>query len=202
MHMAVKTRNRHTHTHARDNHSYDNNNKIHIDRILERRPTHRPGKCSSIANFTSIGSSKVDTSTIDPRSSTQRREKAETSHRQRHQISSTSTCAHVHMRDPKSIVETIIFCGRQGIPLRGHRDNNPNVQENVLANHGNFLALLHFRTHSGDDDTKNHLENAKGNARYTSHVVQNQLITICGDLILEKLLENICNGRFFFCNSR
>ena len=93
----------------------------------------------------------------------------------------------------KSIVETIIFCGRQGIPLRGHHDNNPNVQENALANHGNFLALIHFRAHAGDDVTKNHLENAKGNARYTSHVVQNQLITtICGYLIREKLLENIC----------
>ena len=43
----------------------------------------------------------------------------------------------------KSIVETIIFCGRQGIRLRGHRDNNPNIQENALANHGNLLALLH-----------------------------------------------------------
>ena len=80
------------HTHTWDNHSKDNNNKIHIDRILERRPTHRPGKCSSIANFTLIGSSKVDTSTIDLRSSTHRREKAETSHRQRHRIS-TRTCA-------------------------------------------------------------------------------------------------------------
>ena len=67
------------------------NNKIHINRILERRPTHRPCKCSSIANFTSIGSSKVDTSTIDLRTSTHRRVKAETSHR-RHRISSTCTC--------------------------------------------------------------------------------------------------------------
>ena len=43
----------------------------------------------------------------------------------------------------KSIVEKVIFCGRQGIHLRGHRDNNPNVQESALANHGNFLAFLH-----------------------------------------------------------
>ena len=48
--------------------------KIHIDPILERRPTHRSGKCSSIANFTSFGSLKVDTSTIYLRSSTQKRE--------------------------------------------------------------------------------------------------------------------------------
>ncbi len=45
----------------------------------------------------------------------------------------------------KSIVETIILCGRQGMPLRGHHDDKPHVQQNPLANHGNFLALLNFR---------------------------------------------------------
>lgn len=44
---------------------------------------------------------------------------------------------------------------------------------------------------------KEHLENAKGNARYTSHVVQNQLITICGNLICAKLLENIRTACFY-----
>ena len=72
----------------------------------------------------------------------------------------------------KSIVETVILCGRQGIPLRGHRDDNPHVQQDPLANHGNFLALLHFRAQAGDDALKEHLQNPKGNARYTSHVIQ------------------------------
>lgn len=63
-----------------------------------------------------------------------------------------------------SIVETVILCGRQGIPFRGRRDDNPHVQENYHANHGNFLALLHFHAYAGNDE---HLENAKGNARYT-----------------------------------
>ena len=49
----------------------------------------------------------------------------------------------------KSTVEMIILCGRQGIPLRGHRDDNPAVQQNPLANPGNFLALLHFRVQAG-----------------------------------------------------
>ena len=111
------------HTHTRDNHNNDNNNKIHIDRILERRPTHRPGKCSSIANFSSIGSSKVDTSTIDLRSSTHRREKAETSHRQRHRISSTCTCTdnsntrvtpHVQLLCIKCLFILCICVSRQG----------------------------------------------------------------------------------------
>ena len=46
----------------------------------------------------------------------------------------------------QSIVETIVFfCGRQGIALRGHRDDRPSVEEDPIANHGNFLALLQFR---------------------------------------------------------
>ena len=97
----------------------------------------------------------------------------------------------------KSIVETVILCGRQGIPLRGHRDDNPHVQQDPLANHGNFLALLHFRAQAGHDALKEHLQNPKGNARYTSHVIQNQLITICGDLIRAELLKSIRTARFF-----
>jgi len=44
---------------------------------------------------------------------------------------------------------------------------------------------------------KKHLQNPKGNARYTSHVIQNQLITICGDLIRAELLKSIRTARFF-----
>ena len=44
---------------------------------------------------------------------------------------------------------------------------------------------------------KEHLHNPKGNARYTIHVIQNQLITICGDLICAELLKSICTARFF-----
>ena len=81
--------------------------------------------------------------------------------------------------------------------MRGHRDDNPNVQENPLANHGNFLALLHFCVQAGHCALKGHLENPKGNARYTSYGIQNQLITICGDLIRAKLLRSIRTARFF-----
>ena len=56
----------------------------------------------------------------------------------------------------KSIVETIILCGREGIPLGGHRNDNPNVQEEVLANRGNFLALLHVRAQAGDHALNDH----------------------------------------------
>ena len=39
----------------------------------------------------------------------------------------------------KSIVQTIIFCGRQGLALRGHRDDFKVVQQFPSASHGNIL---------------------------------------------------------------
>ena len=50
----------------------------------------------------------------------------------------------------RSIVETVIFCGRQGIALRGHRDDHTHVESNPLSNHGNLLALLQFRVQADD----------------------------------------------------
>ena len=38
----------------------------------------------------------------------------------------------------KNIVETLVFIGRQGISLRGHRENKESL------NKGNFLELLMF----------------------------------------------------------
>lgn len=57
----------------------------------------------------------------------------------------------------RPIVSTIILCGRQNIPLRGHRDDGntslnfvENDQNSVVIKEGNFRALLRFRIESGD----------------------------------------------------
>ena len=41
------------------------------------------------------------------------------------------------------IVKSLIFCGRQGIELRGHMDDD--TERRSSFNHGNFKALLRFR---------------------------------------------------------
>ena len=41
----------------------------------------------------------------------------------------------------------------------------------------------HFRVQAGDEVLKQHLRTAAGNALYTSKTVQNEMITVCGDLI-------------------
>ena len=97
----------------------------------------------------------------------------------------------------KSIAETVIFLGRQGLSFRGHRDDSPAVEENPCANHGNFLALLQFRIHAGDSILEDHLKSAASNAIYTSKTIQNELISICGDLIRREILQRIRKVGFF-----
>ena len=96
-----------------------------------------------------------------------------------------------------SIAETVILCGRQGLVFRGHRDDTPSTKEDPHANHGNFLALLQFRVQAGDHILKQHLDNAAGNALYTSKTVQNEMITICGDIIISNLIKMIQKAGFF-----
>ena len=99
----------------------------------------------------------------------------------------------------RSIVETVILCGRQGIALRGHRDDQTHVESDPLSNHGNFLALLKFRIEAGDQALGDHLKTAPANAMYTSKTIQNELVSICGNFIQERILESILfrNARFY-----
>ena len=53
-----------------------------------------------------------------------------------------------------SIVETVVLCGRQNIPLRGHRDSTMDVEHTP---NGNFRALLQFQVAAGDTVLRDHL---------------------------------------------
>lgn len=92
-----------------------------------------------------------------------------------------------------SIAQCVLFCGRQSIPLRGHRDD----ETATSGNRGNFYELLQFRVDSGDIKLANHLKTAAKNARYSSKTVQNELINIIGEGIREKILEEIRQAKFF-----
>ena len=83
-----------------------------------------------------------------------------------------------------------MFCGRQNIALRGHRDSS--FAES--SNHGNFKALLSFRVDSGDDVLKEHLFSAPRNATYTSNTIQNQLISTIGKWIQNSIVKCINDG--------
>ena len=59
-----------------------------------------------------------------------------------------------------SLVETVAFCGRQNIALRGHHnEDNAHLcsKKEQSGNPGNFLALMRFRMQCGDEILKKHI---------------------------------------------
>ena len=83
-----------------------------------------------------------------------------------------------NMKILKFIVRTIVFCGKQNIALRGHRDDNTST----ATNQGNFRALLQLLAES-NAELHEHLESGKRNAQLTSKTVQNEIIDVIGDYI-------------------
>ena len=93
----------------------------------------------------------------------------------------------------KSILKTVILCGQQNLPLRGHRDDSSSTS----TNKGNFLALLEFRAEAGDSVLAKHFESTSSRSTYTSKTIQNELIHACGSYIREKILEEVREAEYF-----
>jgi hypothetical protein len=77
-----------------------------------------------------------------------------------------------------SIVETILFYGRQNLPLRGHRDSGPIDVAEPFENDGNFQALLRLRISAGDKVLEDHSLQLAKNAQYTSPKIQNEILDV------------------------
>lgn len=87
-----------------------------------------------------------------------------------------------------SILKTVILCGQQNFPLRGHRDDSRYYGSNHT---GNFQKLLEFRVDAGDTVLQHHLEVCKKNATYRSKTIQNEMIGCCCDYITKILVDDI-----------
>lgn len=85
-----------------------------------------------------------------------------------------------------SIVNTIIFCATHDLPLRGK-----------ISNSGVFPDLLQFRAEAGDEVIQQHLSSSSGNAKYTSHRTQNELIDICGQQVRSEIVKEAGASRAF-----
>lgn len=95
------------------------------------------------------------------------------------------------------IIKTIIFCGEQELPLRGDIDSGPLTLSKPENKDGKFRALLRFRVDAGDQSLKKHLENANRNATYISPVIQNEVLTICGEIIQKNLVADVNKSKYF-----
>jgi hypothetical protein len=96
----------------------------------------------------------------------------------------------------RPIIQTIILCGKQNIALRGNNDSGKIYDENIETNDGNFKSLLRFKS-LADFILDKHLKNATSFVSYTSPNVQNEIVTICGNLIQGNILKNIRYAKYF-----
>lgn len=84
------------------------------------------------------------------------------------------------------IIDVIILCGRQNIPLRGH------VEER-----SNFLAILH-EIAKGDQALSDWLALRSGSrSTYLSPDIQNELINFCGQQILDQIIDDCRRSTYF-----
>ena len=78
----------------------------------------------------------------------------------------------------------IMLCGKQGVPLRGHRDDR-----------------VDFGQAETDEVLANHLQSAPRNALYTSKTIQNSLIDVVRQRILRDIVAEV-NSKILHYYSR
>ena len=88
------------------------------------------------------------------------------------------------------------FCGRQGIGLRAHRDDNITISLNNV----NLKELLEFRANSGNNTLRKHLDAVKRNAMYTSKTTQNDLLECIKEFIQRKIYKRLPASRKDHCS--
>ena len=65
-----------------------------------------------------------------------------------------------------AIIKSIEFCGRNGIVVRGHRDDGTLTSSGILKKSGNLRSLINLRIDAGDKILENHLNSCSKTATY------------------------------------
>ena len=90
----------------------------------------------------------------------------------------------------------MLFCARQYIALRGHRDDACHLQS-PENNSGNFQNLLNLMENCGDDVLKEHFKNAPRNATYRSKTTQNNIIDISAKFVTDNVVNEVKEAKYF-----
>lgn len=95
------------------------------------------------------------------------------------------------------IIRSVLLCGRQGLALRGHRDQGQLSMNFPEDNDGNFRALLRFASESGDTALNQHLATAGGNSMYLSFRIQNEIVDAASEIITKEIVNRINISKCF-----
>lgn len=93
----------------------------------------------------------------------------------------------------KVILDVLLTCAKQEIPLRGNRENPDDESTNV----GNFLEMIKLLCrHSPEIQTR--METIPANAKMLSHDIQNELLDAAATLLLRRIKDEVkTEGTYF-----
>ena len=83
-----------------------------------------------------------------------------------------------------TIAQVVVLCARQGIALRGHDESS------TSTNKGNFVEIVELLA-SVMPELERKFRSLPKNAKYTSKVVQNDLLKAAADVVLKEITEEI-----------
>ena len=91
----------------------------------------------------------------------------------------------------KTIAEILLFCSRQEIGIRGHREDKSSV------NRGNFLELLDLVA-KHDTVIQQKITNTPQNATYTSPQIQNDLLHTMASIVQSRISMNVRKAGMYY----
>ncbi|XP_029340933.1 zinc finger MYM-type protein 1-like [Acyrthosiphon pisum] len=94
------------------------------------------------------------------------------------------------------IIECVLLCGKEEIPLRSHRYFGKIVIDDMNSREGKFRAILKYKA-KGDEHLRNMLEDGGKRNKYTSPIIQNQIIETCNKIILKKIVDRVNSSKCF-----
>jgi len=101
-----------------------------------------------------------------------------------------------NLQNIKPIIEALMLCGRQNIPLRGHRDwGRILVDDTPENNQGNFREIIRYQAR-GDDVLRTVLDSEK-TIKYLSNTSQNIIIDSCNSVLLSKIVASVNKAKCF-----
>ena len=83
-----------------------------------------------------------------------------------------------------TIAQVVVLCARQGIALRGHDESS------TSSNKGNFIEIVELLA-SVMPELERKFRSLPNNAKYTSKVVQNDLLKAAADVVLKTITDEV-----------
>ncbi|XP_045215568.2 zinc finger MYM-type protein 1-like [Mercenaria mercenaria] len=85
----------------------------------------------------------------------------------------------------RRIIEVLLLLGKQNIAIRGHTEEN-----------SNFMVILNSFAQT-DPALAYHLEFANKNEKYTSPDIQNELLGLCADQVIKRIITRCRSSNYF-----